>query len=466
MSSGTIAALSTPPGMSGLAVVRLSGEACPSVLRLCLGREWQIPSDSNPAGAAGLRAAKPRYMHTGPFRHPRSGAILDRLNFVAYQGPQSPTGEDMLEIFPHGNPLLIENLLQALLLVPGVRLAEPGEFTRRACENGKLDLVQAEGLMALVHAQSQAALQHAGRILDGALSRRLKALRQNLIDLLVRLELDVDFVEEEADPDYASWRPRIQAVLDEIDALLRTHARGSQLNRVPRVVLVGSPNAGKSSLINALLREERLLVSERPGTTRDFVEVPLHLPSGLVHLVDTAGLGEAVDSLDARAQVKTREQAQRADLILDVQDGTQPQEPGHAFPAAEETTRIQVLTRRDREDFRGASLEGFAVANPTGEGLPELVAALEMRLFGTPENRKASEADAAEVFLTTERQRDALQQSRDRLRAALNCLDTAPAIEIIAFEARAAVTALRELLGEVSADDVLHRLFAGFCIGK
>lgn len=460
----TIAALSTPPGVAGLAVVRLSGPACRAVAAQCLG-------DDSP---------KPRLMRYGRMRHPASGETLDRLGYVFYAGPKSPTGEDVLELFTHGNPLLVDNVLQALLAVEGVRLARAGEFTLRACENGKLDLVQAEGLLALVHAQSQAALRHAGRVLDGMLSQRLRALRQKLVDLLVRLELDVDFVEEEADPDYASWRPRFVEVLTEIEDLLRGHARGTELAQVPRIVLAGAPNAGKSSLVNALLREERVLVSDRPGTTRDFVEVSLRLPGGLVHLIDTAGLGEAVDALDARAQVKTREQMGRADVVLAVEDGTgensgsggdmqggsngdkQGRRENDAIATSTVTPVLRVRTRRDRDDFNPGG--DFAVSCVTGEGLADLIAALNALVF---ENAATLRSDAdQEVYISTARQREGLQRAAERLQAALHWLDTDPAIEILAFEAREAVRALHELLGEVSADDVLHRLFSGFCIGK
>ncbi len=476
MGKETIAAPATPPGMSGLAIVRLSGPDCPAVLLHCLGRTLGV-TEAPELPKASQKPVRPRHMHYGEFRHPETGETLDRLTFVYYPAPKSPTGEDVLELFPHGNRLLVENILHALLTLPGLRLAGPGEFTRRACENGKLDLVQAEGLMALVHAQSQAALRHAGRVLDGALSKRFLALRGKLIDLLVHLELDVDFAEEEADPDYASWRPRVQDALADIEALLRSHDRGARLERIPRVVLLGAPNAGKSSLINALLREERLLVSDIPGTTRDFVEVPLHLPSGLVHLVDTAGLGEAVDSLDARAQGKTREQADKADLRLWVANGNAPVDAlawaGDPLQtlAGDVTPTIRVRTRRDQPGFC-SEVGALAVANTTGDGLPELMEALETILFApakvvrlkAPDGQAGEGAD--EVFLTTERQREALEKAAANLRAALNQLDGQPAIEILAFEAREAVQALRELLGEVSADDVLNRLFSGFCIGK
>jgi tRNA modification GTPase len=442
----TIAALSTPPGISGLAVIRLSGPACAEAARLCLGRaDW-----------------KPRVLHAAAFRDPQTGETLDQLAFHVLPGPESPTGEDVLEIFPHGNPLLIEALLRALLRLPGapgsaplVRMAEPGEFTRRAFENGRIDLVQAEAVGALIHAQTRAALRNAGRLLAGELSGRLRGLRDRLLDLSARLELDADFAEEEADPDYASWTPRLEEARAEVEALLRGFARGSTWNRAPRAVFFGPPNAGKSSLINALTGRDRLLVSEIAGTTRDFVDVPLRLAGGLAQLVDTAGLGEAVDALDARAMDLTRAQLADSDLRIFVTDDARNHDAALA-----EKAQLRVLTKID---LRGGMPEGtsgwFAVSSLTGEGLDALLAELELRLC-PPDS-----ADEGAVAVT-ERQREALERARDRLLAAEAHLRGKPAVEILAFEVREACGALRELLGDVTPDDVLRRLFAGFCIGK
>lgn len=469
----TIVALSTPPGTSGLAVVRLSGPACAEAARLCLGRvDWT-----------------PRVLHAATFREPvpahAEGATegtpgsepLDRLAFHMLPGPASPTGEDVLEIFPHGNPLLIETILRALLRVPGTRMAEPGEFTRRAFEHGRLDLVQAEAVGALIHAQSKAALRNARRVLDGELSGRLRGLRDRLLDLSARLELDADFAEEEADPDYASWRPRIAEARAEVEGLLRGYERGRTWNRAPRAVLYGPPNAGKSSLVNALTGRDRLLVSEIAGTTRDFVDVPWRIAGGLAHLVDTAGLGEAVDALDALAMERTRAQLREADLRIFVLDGASaPLEgtgeadgiPGLAGGALRELAAqadLRVLTKRDlsRGAPGSAAPAGWlAVSSKTGEGLEAFAAELERRLA------PADETDEGAVAVT-ERQRAALEAARDRLASAeahLEGVHAKPAVEILAFEVREACVALRELLGDVTADDVLHRLFAGFCIGK
>lgn len=491
MSGDTIIALSTPPGASGLAVVRLSGPSCRAVAAACLGRP----------------GPKPRQMHHAPFRDPATGEILDRLNFVFMPGPRSPTGEDVLEIFPHGNMLLVERILEAVLgLVPGaadpatasasatagpaapgpIRLAGPGEFTRRALENGRIDLLQAEAVGELIHAQTLDALRNAQRLVSGELAAPLKALRDDLLDLSVRLELDVDFAEEEADPDFASWARRIEGIRQALFRLERGFERSRSLARIPRVVLLGAPNAGKSSLVNALIEEERLLVSSIPGTTRDYVEVPLRLPGGMIHLVDTAGLGRPVDGLDEMAMERTRSQGSKADLLVWVADGTAPDgevppeaaavtgrhgghgmrhagpEAGPARGSAGEgnpnDTVLRVRTRRDLPGFRPVA-GALAVSNRSREGVAELIRLLDARLF-----RELGGGEDAR--LATERQYRAVRAARERVDAACDHLGGSPAVEILAFEVREAAGHLRDLLGEISPDEVLQKVFAGFCIGK
>ena len=440
MHGDTIVALSTPPGTSGLAVIRLSGPACRGLMELHLSGSDRLV----------------RHMHHGAFREKPGGEILDRLNFVFMSAPATVTGEDVLELYPHGNMLLVERMVACLLGSQGLRLAGPGEFTRRSFENGKIDLLQAEAVGQLIHAQTRQALRNAQWTLAGGLSLPLRALRDQLLDLSVRLELDVDFSEEEVDPDYASWRARVREILDSLETLARGFERGRTLGRAPRIVLLGSPNAGKSSLINALVEEERLLVSDVPGTTRDYVEVPLHLGGGVVHLVDTAGLGKPVDGLDAMAMERTRAQGERADLRVLVRDGTSDApEPG--FPG-EGDFALRVATRSDLPGFLDP--EGYLpVSNLSKQGLGELVARLEALAFrGDPVGE--------DIVLTTQRQFQAIAAARDRVRAALENLESRPAIEIIAFEIKEAAGHLRELLGEISTEQVLQKIFAGFCIGK
>ncbi|MBW8888948.1 MAG: tRNA modification GTPase [Fibrobacteres bacterium] len=460
----TIVACSTPPGTSGLAVLRLSGPACRTVAAACLGRPDPLP----------------RHVYHGPFRVPSTGSgshslavvpgeILDRLNFVFFSAPASATGEDVLEIYPHGNPLLIGRILAVLSSIAGVRPAAPGEFTRRAFEQGKIDLLQAEAVGQLIHAETVEALRNARRVAEGALSAPLKALREGLVDLSVRLELDVDFSEEEADPDYGSWVPRLEAMRRRLDDLAAGFEKGRGLGRAPRVAILGAPNAGKSSLVNALVREDRLMVSAVPGTTRDWVEVTLTLPGGRVQLVDTAGLGRPVDDLDAMAMERTRRQWGEADVRVWVEDGTREAVPaplpgmesigGEAAEApARNAVDLRVRTKADLPGFHPLP-DALSVSSPTGDGLEALRTRLEAAAFrgrGTGED----------PLLTTERQFRAVMAARDRVDAGLASLRRKPAIEILAFEIREAAGHLRELLGEIAPDEVLGRIFAGFCIGK
>ncbi len=446
----TIVALSTPLGTSGLAVLRLSGPACRSVAEAHLGR----------------KDPEPRHVYYGAFRAP-AGEILDRLNYVFFPGPASSTGEDVLELTLHGNMLIADRVLKALLDHRGVRLAGPGEFTRRSFENGKIDLLQAEAVGQLIHAQTLEALRNAQRIVAGDLSAPLKALRDALVDLSVRLELDVDFSEEEADPDYASWTPRLESVLAALARLSAGFDKGRSLARAPRVVILGAPNAGKSSLINALLEEDRLLVSDIPGTTRDYVEVTLRLPSGLVQLVDTAGLGRPVDGLDEMAMERTRRQGEQADLRVWVQDGVDGGLEAAAIASASAVPAdsvsqggfaLRLLTKSDLPGFR--SREGFvSVSNRTRAGLEEFRARLDALAF---RDRGVGE----DIVLTTERQFRAVEAARERVAAALQGMRGKPAIEILAFEMREAAGHLQELLGEISTDEILGKIFSGFCIGK
>ena len=416
------------------------------------------------AGRLGRASCIPRRMHHGPFRDPDSGEVLDQLNFVFMPGPASVTGEDVLEIHPHGNMLLVGRILRSLLAEPGLRPAEAGEFTRRAFEHGKVDLLQAEAVGQLIHAQTLRALRNAQRTVSGGLSGPLRDLRDALVSLSVRLELDVDFSEEEADPEYASWLPRVADILHSLEKLTRSFEKGRQLGRVPRVVMLGAPNAGKSSLVNALAGEDRLLVSDIPGTTRDYVEVPLHLPGGVVHLVDTAGLGRPLDGLDAMAMDRTRRQLQAADLRVLVQDGSAEHGEGPVQEASaaeasglEGEFALRVLTRGDLPGFRPRA--GFlSVANPSRAGIAELAARLDALAFG--------EGPDEDVLIASERQYRALEAARERVAAAHANLRDTPAIEIAAFEIQEAAKHLRELLGEISSEEVLRQIFSGFCIGK
>ena len=477
MDSRTIVAPMTPAGVSAVAAVRVSGPEVRDVVRALFGD-------------AALATIKPREVRLGTARYPRpadagegecltAAPAIDSLVYVFFEGPNSYTGEDVLELYPHGNPLIVRELIRAIREVSGVRLAEPGEFTRRAFLNGKMDLAQAESVADVIHSANLSELRNAHRLLGGALSKRVVSLAEQVKDISARLELDVDFAEEEADPDYAAWGDKIAAIRSNVVAMLKSF-KGAAVRRLPLVVLYGAPNAGKSSLANALLGEDRILVSDIPGTTRDFVEVRLFLDGGEIRLVDTAGIAaQATDKLDALSMEKSREILEEADLKILVDAGED--EVRGSMPVAREkgepASRVIARERSDRgnlnpdfivhskSDLRdastaeGACQNSLRVSSKTGEGLDELKRIMNETLF---KNDEASE----DFWITSEREKACLEDALAGIDRALDLIRTNPAVELLAFEMQLVRRALQSIVGEISSEDILQSIFAGFCIGK
>ena len=460
----------TPAGVSAVAAVRVSGPEVRDVVRALFGE-------------AALATIKPREVRLGTARYPRpadagegecltAAPAIDSLVYVFFEGPNSYTGEDVLELYPHGNPLIVRELIRAIREVSGVRLAEPGEFTRRAFLNGKMDLAQAESVADVIHSANLSELRNAHRLLGGALSKRVVSLAEQVKDISARLELDVDFAEEEADPDYAAWGDKIAAIRSNVVAMLKSF-KGAAVRRLPLVVLYGAPNAGKSSLANALLGEDRILVSDIPGTTRDFVEVRLFLDGGEIRLVDTAGIAaQATDKLDALSMEKSREILEEADLKILVDAGDEK-----ARGSSCSASRVIARERSDRgnlnPDFivysksdlcdastaEGACQNSLRVSSKTGEGLDELKRIMNETLF---KNDEASE----DFWITSEREKACLEDALAGIDRTLDLIRTNPAVELLAFEMQLVRRALQSIVGEISSEDILQSIFAGFCIGK
>lgn len=481
MDSQTIVAPMTPSGVSAVAALRVSGPKVREVVRALFGEKR----------ATALEA---RMANLGTARDPQSGKLIDSLLYIFFEGPNSYTGEDVLELYPHGNPLIVRDLLQAIRGLDGVRLAEPGEFTRRAFLNGKMDLTQAESVADVIHSANRAELENAHRLLGGALSKKIAALASQVKDISARLELDVDFAEEEADPDFAGWEARFVAVRKSIQQILNSFHGKASLSRLPLAVLYGAPNAGKSSLVNALLGEDRVLVSNVPGTTRDFVEVRLFLPGGEIRLVDTAGIAaQATDELDALSQKKSREILEEADMKILVLDGASRKCRSREGELASRHSRnAELASRHSREgenlrtftfadmtnnadlvvysksdlraspDRNGASPipdGGLSVSSKTGEGLDALRQAMSASLF-------KQAADAEDLWITSEREKACLEDALAGIDRALDLLRNNPAVELLAFEMQVVRRALQSITGEISSEDILQSIFAGFCIGK
>ncbi len=490
MDSQTIVAPMTPAGVSAVAAIRVSGSRVREVVRLLFG---EAALKNLKAREAKLATARDYRTMAGDDR--ATAQVIDSLLYIFFEGPNSYTGEDVLELYPHGNPIIVRELIQVIKSVDGVRLAEPGEYTRRAFLNGRMDLVQAESVADVIHSANRDELKNAHRLLGGALSKKVKTLTEQVMDISARLELDVDFAEEEADPDYATWGTKIEAIRESVLSILKSFRGKAAVSRLPLAVLYGAPNAGKSSLVNALLGEDRILVSDIPGTTRDFVEVRLFLDGGEIRLVDTAGIADkATDALDALSMEKSREILAEADMKILVLDGANencafspsstdlPASSSNGLPASSSTegrgSIISSLRHSDdaiHPDFivisksdLGASRPGNAcmdmtnsihISSKTGAGLVELRQTMNAALFKKTENSE-------DLWITSEREKACLEEALAGIDRTLSLIRTNPAVELIAFEMQLVRRALQSITGEISSEDVLQKIFAGFCIGK
>lgn len=434
MLTDPIVALATPPGRSAVAVIRLSGRGAFGIAQRI------IPS---------FRTDPPREARLAAFRD-ATGQLIDRGLYLVFPGPRSETGEDMVEFHSHGG-LQVPARLVAALEAAGARPAHPGEFTRRAVQHGKLDLLQAEALGDLIDAEAPAQLRTALHQLEGGLSRRIGELRDALVELLALLAYDVDFPEED---DGVIPRERIEAarsdVARRIDQLLATAPLAERVRRGALVVLAGPPNAGKSSLFNALLGTSRALVTEIPGTTRDAIEAHADFLGWPVRLVDTAGLGETSDRIDAMGQEVSQRYAAAADLVLLCGNGA----------AAAGLPGEKLLHVRTKADLGGAGGD-VAVSAVTGEGLDLLRRAVAERLFAGG----VALADL-EPVLTRERHRVALARAAEALAAARPEVASGGDAVLASHHVQEAVRALDTLIGVIDVEDVLDRVFSSFCVGK
>lgn len=424
------------------------------------------------AGAALDRLAggrpEPRRAALRPLRRPSDGVLLDRALVLFFPGPASATGEDVAEFHIHGGPAVVAAVLQALGNIPGLRPADPGEFTRRAFENNRLDLTEVEGLADLLAAETEAQRRQALRQFDGQLSALYEDWRARLVRALAHAEAEIDFSDEELPEDLTlALRPDITALANEIEGHLLDSGRGERLREGVSVVIVGAPNAGKSSLFNALARRDAAIVSEEAGTTRDPIEVHLDLGGYPVVAIDTAGLRAKAGAVESEGIRRARARAASADLKLVLFDaGAGPNWDTESLSLIDRDaipilTKIDLLPtgcdlRRDGLVLGGQAAERISVV--TGEGVSHLLIRLE-REVGLRVG--VGEAPA----LTRARHRALLEECRSHLRNfSGSCLGLRP--ELAAEELRLAARALGRLTGRVNVEDLLDVIFRDFCIGK
>lgn len=431
----TIAAVATPPGTSGVAVIRVSGADAANVLKSLANKR------PNPREASLVALADPV-----------SGQPLDRALALWFPAPASFTGQDVAELQIHGGRAVVAAVLGAVLAVPGVRPAEPGEFTRRAFENGKLDLAAVEGLGDLLQAETESQRRQAYAHFSGALTGAVATVRDGLVGVSALVEASIDFPDE-GDIESSVLgraRERLEQLDGQIETLIGDSRRGERIRDGVTIAIAGPPNAGKSTLLNALARRDVAIVSPAPGTTRDVIEVHLDLGGVAVTLVDTAGLRDSSDPVEQEGIARARRRVEAADLVLWLQSdplGPEPPSEGNVW-----------LIRSQIDRGVAGNDAGHAISALTGQGMDALVA--DLTQFA------ADAAGGEPAVLVRERHRLAIAEVRKHVLAGLAVPDWDAGSELIAEQLRLALSALARLTGRVGSEAILDELFSSFCIGK
>jgi tRNA modification GTPase len=453
----TIAAIATPIGEGGLAVIRLSGPQSLSIADKCF----------SPIGKGALKpSAAPG--HTIHFGHiVRNRVIVDEVLLSVMRAPRTFTREDVVEISSHGGLLPAKTVLDTLL-ENGARLAEPGEFTRRAFLNGRIDLAQAEAVADLIHSRTELALRAANEQLAGKLSQRINVLRDDMVKTLAHIEAHIDFPDEDIAPDTKEQLiRRLENAISAMDELLRTAGEGQILRRGIRAAIIGRPNAGKSSLLNQLLGRERAIVSPIPGTTRDTIEETANIRGLPVVFIDTAGLRDARDEIEQEGVRRSRQSLAQAELILQVLDSSEPfaEEDKNYLVELDGKKRIVVLNKIDLPTklIPPSTLDArpsVAVSCLTGHGIELLKDEIRNLVWSGAIN-----SEMLEVMINS-RHQNALNRARDATERTLHALRRDETLDLVALDLRIAVNAIGEIVGKTTTEDLLDMIFSQFCIGK
>lgn len=453
-STDTISAIATPPGEGGIGIVRISGTRAFDIARKVF---TPLPPE-----------VQSHRIYVGTLLDPNTGEHIDRALLFAFRAPRSYTGEDVVEFSCHGGMVLLRRVLK-LTLQHGARLAQPGEFTLRAFLNGRLDLAQAEAVADLVRARTESAQRLAMRQHEGELSRAIHAIRDELVGILALVEAYLDFSDDLGEMDYEHLSEQIHRLIARCQSLLATARYGRLTREGAMVVIAGRPNVGKSSLMNALLGEERAIVTDIPGTTRDVIREGIQIQGIPVQLWDTAGLRETEDVVERFGVERTHSSLRDADLILfllSAPEGFTEEDKGLLASVPPDRTLL-VWNKCDLlpeealgELARQVPSPALAVSALTGWNLHRLVETIGERLLGsdwlTPEG----------AVVASERHQIALQGAIESLQQALHSAQTALPAELISVDLRGALDAIGLITGETVTEDIVERIFSDFCIGK
>jgi len=454
----TIAAIATPPGEGSIAVIRVSGVDAEQIAAKIFFSHRDKKS----------KLQSHRLYH-GTLRDPKSARVIDEVLLAIMRQPRSYTGEDVIEIHCHGGAFIAQRVLQ-LVLSQGARQAEPGEFTKRAFLNGRLDLSQAEGVLDLIRARTESSAALALDQANGNLSQWVEELRSELLNVLVQVEAAIDFPEEEIEllkrPELAQ---EVAALIDKISIILDSYEWARLFREGAKVCICGRPNVGKSSLLNALIGEERVIVTPVAGTTRDVIEESINLDGLPVTLWDTAGIRETADEIERIGVHLARDYLEKSDARIVVIDGSLPlsAEDKELVIAAGQARALIAINKSDLpgsltdSDLNGLNgrIKYCRVSAKTAEGVPELKQELRNIILD-------KEIEFSPVAITNLRHRSALQRAEDALRHATESLSEGFAAEFVAVDLNEARQALEEITGLINSEDILDKVFANFCIGK
>jgi tRNA modification GTPase len=445
----TIVALATPPGIGAISIIRLSGPKSFDVVGTIF------------KGGNEITKAKSHSVHYGNILG--GDDIVDDVLVSVFRGPNSYTGEDCVEISTHGSPIIVQKIISLLLNNENIRAADPGEFTKRAFLNNRIDLAQAEAVADLINSRTVSSLRGARNQLNGLLSSKVDEIRKKLVNISSFLELGLDFAEE--DIEFIKKNElfeKINDILSEIDNLLSTYSFGKIIRDGANVVIVGEPNVGKSSILNFLAKESRSIVSKIPGTTRDTIREEISIEGILIKLYDTAGLRTSEEEIEKEGVERSKNAIKNADLILfvgDVELGFSTQVERDILDLNPRVKVIKVLNKIDLNSLNGI-LEDFKISIKTGEGMMPFIQGLKEKIIG---ESVYTEKDA---IISNTRHYNCLLKSKQNLIKALETLEKNISSEFIASDIRAAELALAEIIGVVTPEEVLNNIFSKFCIGK